>query len=120
MDSLLCCPHCNLVHYCSSECQEEHWVKVHNKHCSSLAASVVPTTYLHKEEECDQCLAVAAQGGPEAVADQQSPVYPCTEMQKFSLKSPKQLRKLHPFLFLLHNQSPRPEKFTKMNSFKCF
>ena len=82
MGSLLCCPHCNLVHYCSSDCLEEHWVKVHNKHCSSLAASVVPTTYLHKEEECDQCLAVAAQGGPEAVADQQSPLYPCTEMQK--------------------------------------
>ena len=57
-------------------------MKVHSRHCSSLAASVVPNTYLHKEEECDQCLAVDAQGGPEAVSDQQSPVYPCTEMQK--------------------------------------
>ena len=82
MDSLLCCPHCNLLHYCSLECQEEHWVKVHHKHCSSLAASVVPTTYMHKEEECNQCLAVAAQGGLQAVSEQQSPVYPCTEMQK--------------------------------------
>jgi len=75
-NSLLCCPHCNLLRYCSLECQEEHWVKVHSKHCSSLASSVVPT-YQHKEEECDQCLEVAAKGGPEAVADQLSPVYPC-------------------------------------------
>ena len=26
LDSLLCCPHCNLLHYCSPECKEEHWV----------------------------------------------------------------------------------------------
>ena len=75
-NSLLCCPHCNLMKYCSLECQEEHWAKVHNKHCSSLASSVVPT-YQHKEEECHQCLAVAAQGGRDAVANQLSPVYPC-------------------------------------------
>ena len=25
--SLLACPYCNLLHYCSKECQEEHWVK---------------------------------------------------------------------------------------------
>ena len=93
--SLLCCPHCKLLHYCSSECQEEHWVKVHNRHCSSLASSVVPTTYLHKEEECDQCLAVAAQGGPEAVSDQQSPVYPC--ILKSLDSTSKSLLSYHPF-----------------------
>ena len=75
-DSLLCCPHCNLVKYCSAECLEEHWVKVHNKHCSSLASSVVPS-YQHKEGECSQCLAVAAKGGSDAVADPLNPVYPC-------------------------------------------
>ena len=75
-DSLLCCPHCNMLRYCSLECKEEHWVKVHSKHCSTLASSVVPG-YQHKEEECEQCLAVVAQGGPEAVAAPLSPVYPC-------------------------------------------
>jgi len=92
--SLLCCPHCNLLRYCSTECQEEHWVKVHNKHCSSLASSVVPS-YQHNEEECDQCLAVAAQGGPEAVADQLSPVYPC--ILKSLDGTPKSLLSHHPF-----------------------
>ena len=60
--SLLCCPHCNLMKYCSLECQKEHWVKVHNKHCSTLASSVVPW-YQHKEEECNQCLAGGCPGG---------------------------------------------------------
>ena len=26
--TLLACPNCSLLHYCSKECQEEHWVKV--------------------------------------------------------------------------------------------
>jgi len=93
-DALLCCPHCNLLKYCSLDCQEEHWVKVHNKHCSSLASSVVPT-YQHKEEECDQCVAVAAQGGPDAVADQLSPVYPC--ILKSLDGTRKSLLSHHPF-----------------------
>ena len=82
------------MHYCSLECQEEHWVKVHNRYCSSLASSVVPT-YHHKEEECNQCLAVAAQGGPEAVSDQQSPVYPC--ILKSLDGTTKSLLSHHPF-----------------------
>ena len=94
MGSLLCCPHCKLMHYCSLECQEEHWVKVHNRHCSSLAASVVHTFH-HEEEECNQCLAVAAQGGPEAVSDQQSPVYPC--ILKSLDGTTKSLLSHHPF-----------------------
>ena len=94
LDSLLCCPHCNLLHYCSPECQEEHWVKVHKRHCSSLASSVVPG-YRHKEEECFQCLTVAGQGGPEAVSNQQSPVYPC--ILKSLEGASKSLFSHHPF-----------------------
>ena len=90
----MCCPNCNLLHYCSPECQEEHWVKVHGKHCSTLAASVVPG-YQHKEEECTQCLAVAAQGGPEAVSDPESPLYPCI-LKRFDGSS-KSLLTHHPF-----------------------
>ena len=83
-----------MIHYCSLECQDEHWVKVHRKHCSTLAASVVPG-YQHKEEECTQCLAVAAQGGPEAVSDPESPVYPCI-LKRFDGSS-KSLLTHHPF-----------------------
>ena len=94
MGSLLCCPHCKLLHYCSPQCQEEHWVKVHNRHCSSLASFVVPS-YRHKEDECIQCLTVAGQGGPEAVSDQQSPVYPC--ILKSLDGASKNLLSHHPF-----------------------
>merc|ERR1711971_947140 len=38
---LMNCQKCKAVYYCSKECQKEHWIKVHKKHCSKLAAAVV-------------------------------------------------------------------------------
>ena len=55
---------------------------------------MVPS-YEHKQEECDQCLLVAAHGGPEAVANHLSPVYPCV-LKCFDGVS-KNLLSHHPF-----------------------
>ena len=52
-------------------------------------------SYEHKQEECDQCLLVAAHGGPEAVANHLSPVYPCV-LKCFDGVS-KNLLSHHPF-----------------------
>ena len=35
--SLQKCGRCRVVQYCSKSCQEEHWVKVHKKHCKKLS-----------------------------------------------------------------------------------
>jgi len=39
---LLRCSRCKFISYCSSECQQEHWVKVHRKQCK----------YMSKQKEC--------------------------------------------------------------------
>ena len=35
--SLQKCGRCRVVQYCSKSCQEEHWIKVHKKHCKKLS-----------------------------------------------------------------------------------
>ena len=39
---LLRCSRCKFISYCSKECQEEQWVKVHSQHCK----------YMSKQKEC--------------------------------------------------------------------
>ena len=67
---------------------------MHNKHCPSLAASEV-TRYEHKKKECEQCLQVVSHGGPRAVSDPLSPVYPCILKSLDGL--PKSFFSHHPF-----------------------
>ena len=44
-ESRMSCKQCKAVHYCSKECQKEHWIKVHKKHCKYLAGQkVVPNS----------------------------------------------------------------------------
>ena len=56
--ALLTCTGCNLLQYCSSLCQKEHWKKVHKAHCPHLAISrTKPPTFLHTHDNCKLCLA---------------------------------------------------------------
>ena len=41
IDSYKRCAGCKVLHYCSKECQTEHWLKVHKKHCKYLSGSKV-------------------------------------------------------------------------------
>ena len=47
--SLTRCSRCHTLHYCSKECQEEHWVKVHKAQCSGLKPPSQPFFACSKE-----------------------------------------------------------------------
>ena len=49
------CAKCKLVSYCSKECQKEHWMKVHKKHCKYLAEEKVMPLSMHEEANCTGC-----------------------------------------------------------------
>jgi len=47
--SLTRCSNCRTLHYCSKECQEEHWVKVHKDQCKDLVPRSQPFLLCSKE-----------------------------------------------------------------------
>eukprot|EP00092_Neocalanus_flemingeri_P000971 GFUD01001038.1.p1 GENE.GFUD01001038.1~~GFUD01001038.1.p1 ORF type:complete len:505 (+),score=143.91 GFUD01001038.1:63-1577(+) len=47
--SLTRCSRCRTLHYCSKECQEEHWVKVHKDQCQLLSRQSQPFMLCSKE-----------------------------------------------------------------------
>ena len=55
------CRGCNRIFYCSRECQEEHWRKVHRKQCK-LFSGAEPSKDLHNRETCSQCAEQEATG----------------------------------------------------------
>ena len=55
------CKGCNMIYYCSRECQEEHWRKVHRKQCK-LFSGAEPGKDLHNRETCSQCAEQEANG----------------------------------------------------------
>ena len=55
------CKGCNKIFYCSRECQEEHWRKVHRKQCK-LFSGAEPGKDLHNRETCSQCAEQEATG----------------------------------------------------------
>ena len=55
------CKGCNKIYYCSRECQEEHWRKVHRKQCK-LFSGAEPGKDLHNRETCSQCAEQEATG----------------------------------------------------------
>ena len=50
------CTGCRVVAYCGKECQEEHWHKVHKKHCKYLGGTKKGKHSEHKEESCKTCI----------------------------------------------------------------
>ena len=49
------CAGCKILHYCSKECQTEHWLKVHKFHCKYLSGSKVMKDSSHKSSSCRRC-----------------------------------------------------------------
>ena len=57
-DRLKNCMKCKVAFYCSKECQQEHWVKLHKKHCTWLTMAVPESLNFHNSSECWSCLGV--------------------------------------------------------------
>jgi len=60
--SLHRCPICNILLYCSKECQKEHWEKVHKYHCKYLSGRSVQSDISHEPSVCRYCLKEAKVG----------------------------------------------------------
>jgi len=54
ISSLTRCSRCKTLHYCSKECQEEHWAKVHKYQCKNLLPKPQPMD-LHDPSLCQMC-----------------------------------------------------------------
>ena len=59
---LLRCSRCKFIRYCSKECQQEHWVKVHRHHCRYLAKEKVMKKSRHDPASCPGCIKQAEVG----------------------------------------------------------
>ena len=70
------CTGCRKISYCSKDCQEEHWSKVHKRHCrvfSGLAG--LEGTVVHNKETCSHCMMQKAAG--RKVFKENNPNYIC-------------------------------------------
>ena len=71
--TILKCSKCKMIYYCSKQCQQEHWEKVHKKHCRYMAETKVLAKSWHDESTCLVCREVT-----EDMSKPDSPVLPCT------------------------------------------
>ena len=49
------CSNCQLLNYCSKECQIEHWKKTHKYHCKFLAGIKTQSNIEHNPALCQYC-----------------------------------------------------------------
>ena len=69
------CGGCHKMFYCSRECQEEHWAKVHKKHCKYFTgAKNRKDTVVHDKANCNFCLPACR----EEAFKEDNPNYICT------------------------------------------
>lgn len=66
------CGQCKVFDYCEEDCQREHWLKVHKKHCEYLAGKKVLAMSEHDEVTCLVCRIGADPTNPK------DRVLPCT------------------------------------------
>jgi len=55
-DNLKRCANCHLMTYCDKDCQKEHWLKVHNKHCKYLSGKSPVKDSHHDAATCPRCI----------------------------------------------------------------
>ena len=92
------CTGCYKISYCSKECQEEHWHKVHKQHCKYFSgAKSLEGKDLHERDTCTYCI-LQKEAGVE-VFKQDNPNYICL----FNNKTPGGR-----VLLALHEQYPMP------------
>ena len=56
------CKKCKFIKYCGRDCQTEHWLNVHHKHCKYFVDPVKVQQWDHKKENCAICLQSALVG----------------------------------------------------------
>ena len=72
------CSGCYKISYCSKECQEEHWHKVHKRHCKYFSGKKsLEESNLHKKETCGRCIKQEAAG--RKVFKENNPTYVCPD-----------------------------------------
>ena len=70
------CTGCRKISYCSKACQEEHWNKVHRRHCKFFSGEKgAEGTVVHNKETCSHCMMQEAAG--QAVFKEKNPNYIC-------------------------------------------
>ena len=70
------CTGCYKISYCSKECQEEHWHKVHKRHCKYFSGKKpLEESDLHSKETCNRCIKQEAAG--RRVFKRDNPTYVC-------------------------------------------
>ena len=74
--SLKKCTGCQQIYYCSKECQEEHWRKVHKGQCKFFSGGKgLDGTEVHNKETCRRCIIREASG--KAIFNADNPNYIC-------------------------------------------
>ena len=57
------CTVCQKIYYCSKECQEEHWRKIHKRQCKFFSGEKgLEGTVVHNKETCSDCIKQKAAG----------------------------------------------------------
>ena len=69
------CKRCHVITYCGRECQEEHWHKVHRKHCKYLGGIKKAKHSEHQKDTCYTCIASSSLG--DLVFSPTNPNYAC-------------------------------------------
>ena len=90
------CTGCWKIYYCSQECQEEHWRKLHKRHCKFFSGKMgLEGTVVHNKDTCGRCAKRKAAG--KRVYKDDDPTYICffdplnpkaTRIQQLQMKYP--------------------------------
>ena len=76
INPLKVCTGCRKISYCSKGCQEEHWSKVHRRHCKFFSGEKgAGGTVVHNRETCSHCMMQETAG--QAVFKEKNPNYIC-------------------------------------------
>ena len=104
------CTGCRKISYCSKACQEEHWKKVHRRHCKFFSGEKGPDgTVVHNKESCRHCIMQESAG--QAVFKENNPNYICLfDPINPKAESLQELQKKYPLPMRAGTQQKRVER----------
>ena len=84
------CSRCEVVSYCSKQCQKEHWYNAHKQHCKYLVPSKVLPNAKHNEATCLVCKE-ESRAGSANMSQSNNKVLPCymSVVNKIFMNIPK-------------------------------